>query len=753
MSHFTSKNPNVSAEYQLSTYSNIYLGNNDLETTGAATSSNLLASQQYKNEDGFGSTYLVSSEPRRSRTFVNEKTKEVWSDKRLAGIRSFVLFHLPSVAITILLLALYTVRQAWNPPGPSAEMFSVLQFAAKAHEGLILISLSDILLHRIRYGLLGEDGIPLGFLTSAHHLPAPLLYLFSWEFWGTVFYPARNRLSHAITVVLIIVLILLGIGAAPLSAIAMIPRLQWLSVEDVASSEEQMRSNFNVSSPQFITQVRYINPDIYSLELNASRLPATNVGDCLAAAYDFTTPCTSPSLFLQNFWSSITQTPGNLRSQSSVAVTRVGSWAPYRPISFSTFTSFQSHIAYASAPMFFLAHALSWEVPAVYSYSDRDMMIKAHSGNAKFDRWNQPLVVVGCQEVKQNVSITDTLEFEWDDETFGTFNLSLDLQKPVFKPLKGASSYPQSIVLNPAEHIPEVKAPLSAAIILSSASPWATNNYSGAITNLCLVQARWMEADVWINTGSPTGTQFEFDFEFNEGIYKHMKETSTEGNIIKMQKDWVEAVGSNSTDSQISAYLDLYFPSLVFLAFVEETAEITATFLSEILAIYFTDALTTLGKASSYIETSNISSTNRPPGPDDMVINYVHFEHLYAYAFSGGYSVPLAISILCLHVLIVLGHHALLFFTPRPWFSSRWESIGELLALALRSRPPPESRMENVGGGVTTARTWGAPVVVRDLNNGGKLEMVLEEDTGNATGAQLGHHSYAELARPGVKYS
>lgn len=73
--------------------------------------------------------------------------------------------------------------------------------------------------------------------------------------------------------------------------------------------------------------------------------------------------------------------------------------------------------------------------------------------------------------------------------------------------------------------------------------------------------------------------------------------------------------------------------------------------------------------------------------------------------------------------------------------------------MALRLRPPPKSRMENVGGGVATARTWGAPVAVRDVNSGGKLEMVLKEDTGNTTGAQLEHHAYAELARPGVKYS
>uniref|UniRef100_A0A8H7KEB5 Uncharacterized protein n=1 Tax=Bionectria ochroleuca TaxID=29856 RepID=A0A8H7KEB5_BIOOC len=107
-----------------------------------------------------------------------------------------------------------------------------------------------------------------------------------------------------------------------------------------------------------------------------------------------------------------------------------------------------------------------------------------------------------------------------------------------------------------------------------------------------------------------------------------------------------------------------------------------------------------------YIETSNISSTNQPPGSDDMIINYVHLEYLYAYAFSGGYSLSLTISLLCLHVLIVLGQRSSILHSS----SMVQLTLGEHWRAARYGAPvetSPESRMENVGGGVATARTWG----------------------------------------------
>ncbi|KAF5573066.1 hypothetical protein FPCIR_14099 [Fusarium pseudocircinatum] len=93
----------------------------------------------------------------------------------------------------MILLSLYITQVRWV--NPSTEYLNGLQFAAKGHETLILLSLGDILLQQISYGLKRQEvGVPLGFLSSALNLSAPLRYI---------------------------------ISPSPLSAIAMIPRQDW----------------------------------------------------------------------------------------------------------------------------------------------------------------------------------------------------------------------------------------------------------------------------------------------------------------------------------------------------------------------------------------------------------------------------------------------------------------------------------------------------------------------------------------------
>lgn len=161
--------------------------------------------------------------------YLTEQKKEACSTSRGSAFRNFAWLHLPSVIITFGLLVLYIKQQTWTPPYPLAEQLSALQFAAKAHESLILVSLADILFHRIRYALLESNGVPLGFLASAFYLASPIQYLLSWEFWGAVFRPSTStsRHFHITTTGSILLLTFIGIAAGPFSAIAMMPRLIW----------------------------------------------------------------------------------------------------------------------------------------------------------------------------------------------------------------------------------------------------------------------------------------------------------------------------------------------------------------------------------------------------------------------------------------------------------------------------------------------------------------------------------------------
>ncbi|KAM6508192.1 hypothetical protein FALCPG4_018313 [Fusarium falciforme] len=167
-------------------------------------------------------------------------------------------FHLPSVAITLAILALYITRVRWAHP--TVEQLSVLQFVAKGHEILILVSLADILMYQVCYGLLvDKNGVPLGFLSSPFQLGAPILYLFSWELWSAILQLGANRSRGRprITGLIIIIAILLSLAAAPLSAIAIIPREGWQQVH---------------LQPQEDEIITYVNTKLYETDLDSNHV-------------------------------------------------------------------------------------------------------------------------------------------------------------------------------------------------------------------------------------------------------------------------------------------------------------------------------------------------------------------------------------------------------------------------------------------------------------------------------------------------
>ncbi|KAJ3459258.1 hypothetical protein MRS44_015331 [Fusarium solani] len=165
--------------------------------------------------------------------------KKVCSKGIWKALGHLTLFHLPSVGINLAILALYIAWVRW--PHPTVEQLSILQFVAKGHGILILVSLADILMYRVCYGLLvDKNGVPLGFLSSPFQLGAPILYLFSWELWSAILQPGANRSRGRprITGCIIITVILLSLAAAPLSAIAIIPREGWQQVHRQPHEEE-----------------------------------------------------------------------------------------------------------------------------------------------------------------------------------------------------------------------------------------------------------------------------------------------------------------------------------------------------------------------------------------------------------------------------------------------------------------------------------------------------------------------------------
>ncbi|CZR55611.1 uncharacterized protein PAC_05499 [Phialocephala subalpina] len=150
------------------------------------------------------------------------KSKRFEPLKRRKGAICGALIHVPSIAISLGVLSLTFMQVFWEAPSDRTNaVLNSLQFAAQLHTSLIALSLSAMLLFYVQKSLRGEKGAPLGFLSSNFQLHS-LGYLFSKEF--------RNLGWRYICVFLLP--FALAMLAGPSSAITMLPRLQFWSLDN-----------------------------------------------------------------------------------------------------------------------------------------------------------------------------------------------------------------------------------------------------------------------------------------------------------------------------------------------------------------------------------------------------------------------------------------------------------------------------------------------------------------------------------------
>lgn len=315
----------------------------------------------------------------------------------------FALFHLPAVAVTVTLLCLYAVEFHWPYGHPTAEELAALQFAAKGHEGLILVSLTDVLLSMISYGLMNSNvGVPLGFVSSPFYLGSPIRYLFSSELWSAIRHSVTRRIFPKTTGLVIIIAALLCIGASPLSAIAMIPREKWRGFP---------KTGFGHS----LDTVCFVNQRLYELDLDSQHVPklpqSKKTSNCTNARctadrrrLDYLNDIMYPSQF---------DDPGHLARYKlqNITYTYYDALSTTRPLSLSVVNNsqevpdrtisdlFPSDLAVSTCPMAFLANYFDegGGIKDVPSDTPRWLVeTKQMAVKGMIRKWKQPLVFVGC---------------------------------------------------------------------------------------------------------------------------------------------------------------------------------------------------------------------------------------------------------------------------------------------------------------------------------------------------------------------
>ncbi|UZP46283.1 hypothetical protein NXS19_014095 [Fusarium pseudograminearum] len=605
--------------------------------------------------------------------------------------------------------------------GLSDEQLSYLQFAAKGHEALILISLTDILMHRIRYNLLHEEnGVPLGFLSSSFVISSPISYFFSWELWATLLRPHTKsnyaKMNTQVTDVLIIISIILSVAAAPLSAIViLLPRSGWWQIHVPMHVESDITY---INGPLWERNLTY-HPEYTYLDSSNGLVEGL---DRLRDVIDI------PPVSLHN---------------STRQISNISFASPYRVISITLdFPSLidlqQQSLAATTTPLKYVGdfYDISWQGRPVEVLTrtrqkhlgDRFESVWDSKANlteaekwkmfrqAPTSRWKQqPIVSVECSftrmtgntahfEFKSNITANDVLLRTEDNNDFKAFLDNINESKKT-----GKGSAARYLFLDlPDNHV-------SAAILFLR----VVGDLDETGLSLCRIHSRWAEADTWI--------------EYGESVYKthldnplfdveaHFRRSADADDLITMNKDWLQ-----NTSRQVPSSNSSYHDILNYCT--EKDPFQISRCLTISLSVYMTYILSLTSSWTSYNIMSESFLDSPQPTPDDIVIYKEYFVGGYGYDWKSSRTIPFAFSILLLHVSIVFIHITIVLWSRHPWYSSSWGSFGQMMVLALRSRAP--DGLGSVGAGVSSSKTWSTSVSVRVVGDEDRLEMVLQNEKG-----------------------
>ncbi|KAH8816001.1 hypothetical protein F5884DRAFT_852464 [Xylogone sp. PMI_703] len=216
------------------------------------------------------------------------KLKLLQAAKKRTGALTRCLIHIPSIAISLGVLTLTFRRIFWEPPSDNTNaVLNSLQFAAQLHASLIAASLAAILLSYMHRCLSSERGVPLGFLSSNFQLHQ-VTYLFSSEF-RSIGYRYVGIFLPFFT---------LAILAGPSSAITMLPRLQFWSINNLWVTKGNMDFHVYIGANETM---------VYPSVLTSENVPP----ECLGANASILSKCPSAGLryWMQNDLFAIDQSP------------------------------------------------------------------------------------------------------------------------------------------------------------------------------------------------------------------------------------------------------------------------------------------------------------------------------------------------------------------------------------------------------------------------------------------------------------
>jgi len=690
--------------------------------------------------------------------------------------------HLLSISVTLGLLGIYIRSPGWKP-GPT--QINLLLIASKAHEWLIVGSLSIMLLHRIRVCLKSSQGVPLGFLASPFQLSSAY-YIFNIQFWEAATKSASNTRGDITTKCVVLLTMFIAFAAGPSTGIVMLPKLDWWAVTDhelEATNRPRSMVNpilVNATLEEFYPQTIISDRFPSSCQLpSASQINSTHVNSSIN-----TVPiCASegaPQIFqsLSQALTSGRESDNQLKFNFSMSTTD-----HIRDISIGWEAGDNSTgegTVYATTLADLVVQELQFHGDGMWQhlgipvkvtsqatrYSIQEQLV-TQSTNFALDattsteevlstsnvQWRQPAVAIHCMGLETGNG-RDYVVNPWEDGPFPFGPLPNNLTFSLPENALGSSTSIQ--FLDMQDHI---NINVSTALL--------THSNTSKSTTLCLVAARWIPTDIGISRPSEISAQSSLSA--SPSLVEAM-ESRDMSNFINISADWANNLNTLAETiyrgGPIPAANDPTIGTFEHTQKMCDVEDSRTTCLAVAFSLYLTDALSRLQHAWP-VHNCDGDMEKSPHAPlkcrilasPDIIdilpgdlpkcctgISVSYYNHKYVYGIVG-LTDCLAWVVLTCHFVLVMVHFTEHFLRKRTYKDKGWMDVGELVTLALKAESPEalkdseENRRNEQEGGPST---WRLRVFIEE-DGGGKPTIIVRrrawsDSRDRSTGA-LGHLS------------
>ncbi|KAH7095696.1 hypothetical protein FB567DRAFT_36423 [Paraphoma chrysanthemicola] len=464
------------------------------------------------------------------------------------------LVHVIPVGVTFGILQLSFRNVYWADADASDQRvkLSALQIAAKAHEILILVSMSSMVLHYVRKLLVAPGGMSFGLLEAAYQsgLSSNPWTIGNWEALKHAMhrlkrnknktYPqAGNPVPSWFLVVLLVLFAFLALFIGPASAITLIPQLGWWHREDLIGP---VQDRVYYKAPSFSV---YIPTNLFPSDVDARQLPGSF---CIDAAKDTNNTCPSARL---------AEIKGSLTIPEDLDVRRVQnttiSLSENDPLArrMVYMQSWADGRAAATVPSYVLASFTSLvRLPAFLNRGDYD-------GNGPFTIESfarggtpmSPLVTVNCNDTTNGLPIReysyelDGIDYgghttmEWDEvRKTGSFDLRSIWSE---EQLKGSVNGTELVLRDVSN---TTQTPVLLALMRH-----------GRNITTCSIQSYWTPTSQWILSTSNYDLATNFTFEDTKfkkmSMYDYPYSLNTRK--IRIREDWAKSLNAINGSTKI----------------------------------------------------------------------------------------------------------------------------------------------------------------------------------------------------------